>query len=127
MAIEFISPDNVHKPPTYSHVVKAGNTLYLAGQTALDVDGNLVGPGDVVAQAEQVFKNLRDVLEAVGSSLADIVKINTYLTDPASVPLIREVRRGFFPGPQPAATLVVISQLARPEFMVEVEAVAVTD
>ena len=89
MAKQFISPDNVHKPPTYSHVVKAGNTYYVAGQTALDVNGNLVGPGDVVAQAEQVYKNLRDVLEATGSGLKDVVKINTYLTDPASIPLIR--------------------------------------
>ncbi len=127
MAKQFISPDNVHKPPTYSHVVKAGNTYYVAGQTALDVNGNLVGPGDVVAQAEQVYKNIRDVLEATGSGLKDVVKITTYLTDAASIPLIREVRQKFFTGPQPAATLVVISQLARPELLIEVEATAVLD
>ena len=105
--------------------MKAGKTVYVAGQTALDVNGNLVGGSDVGAQAEQVFQNLQQVLRAAGASLLDVVKLTSFLTSPDGLPGYREARSKHFPEEPPASTLLVVSALARPEFLVEVEAVAV--
>ena len=127
MPNQVIKPTDVHVPigRGYNHVIKAGNTIYVAGQVALDKDGNLVGKGDITAQAEQVFKNLQAALAAGGASIQDIVKINTYLTQRDDLAKLREVRSKYFTGEPPASTLVFISGLAMPEFLIEVEAIAV--
>lgn len=102
-----------------------GQTIYLAGQVALDAAGNLVGMGDFRAQVEQVFANLRAALAAAGADFSHVVKLNIYLLDRTNLPILREVRDRYvhLPAP-PASTLVQVSSLAREEFLLEIEAIA---
>jgi len=123
---EIIAPDTVHRATNYSHAVKVGNTIYVSGQVALDRDGRLVGKGDIEAQAVQVFENLRAVLAAAGASLDDVVKLTTYATHFSYRPKITEVRSRYFQQ-VPASTFVVVTSLADPDLLVEIEAIAVTD
>ncbi len=114
-------------PAGYSHVVevKGGRTLYVAGQLALDKDGNLVGRGDFRAQFKQVFENLKARLEEGGASFKDVVKLNYYLTDASDLQALRETRNNYINTENPpASTLVVVKQLVREEYLIEVEAVA---
>jgi len=115
-------------PAGYSHVVevKGGRTLYIAGQIALDKDGNLVGRGDFRAQVKQVFENLKTRLEEGGASFKDVVKLNYYLTDASEIQSLRETRTSYINTENPpASTLVVVKQLVREEYLIEIEAVAV--
>ena len=115
-------------PAGYSHVVEArgGRTLYIAGQLALDADGNLVGAGDFRAQIKQVFANLNARLEEAGATFKDVVKLNYYLTDASDLQALREARDSYVnQAAPPASTLVVVKQLVRPEYLCEVEAIAV--
>jgi 2-iminobutanoate/2-iminopropanoate deaminase len=127
MAREFIQPKSVHSTAGvgYSHVAKADNTVYIAGQIALDATGNLVGAGDIEAQAQQVYANLQAILGELGGSLNDIVKMTTYLTDRSQLGAFRRVRNRFFSDPFPPNTLLFVSGLAQPEYLIEIEAVAV--
>lgn len=109
----------------YSHGVKAGGLLFVAGQVALDGAGQVVGKGDVTAQARQVMENIKAILEAGGASLDDVVKVTLFVTDMADLPKVLEVRKQYFRAPYPAATAVQVSALANPDFLVEIEAVAV--
>ena len=127
MANEVIKPADVHVATGCNHAYKAGNTVYTAGQVALDRDGNLVGKGDIEAQTDQVFKNLQAVLAAAGATMQDVVKLTTYLTQQVDLPKLREVRQRYLTGEPPANTLLYISALASPDFLIEVEAVAVVD
>ena len=108
----------------YTHVIKVGPWVYIAGQTASDENGDVVGVGDPAAQVDQVFKNLTTAIESVGGTLADFVKTTTYVVGEENVERMREARAGRFGDAPPTSTLVVISRLARPEFMLEIEAVA---
>lgn len=124
----YINPPGLAKPTGYTHVVVAADrrTVYIAGQVALDSTGKLVGGSDFQAQAEQVFANLRRALASVGASFYDVAKSTTFITDAKHVPALREVRnRHVDPRQPPASTLVVVSALARPEFLIEIEAIAV--
>ena len=115
-------------PLGFSHVVEArgGRTLYIAGQIALDKDGNLVGRGDFRAQVKQVFENLKARLEEGGASFKDVVKLNYYLTDASDLQALRDKRNSYINSENlPASTLVVVKQLVREEYLVEIEAVAV--
>jgi enamine deaminase RidA (YjgF/YER057c/UK114 family) len=127
MAREVITPEGMHKPTGYSHAIKkSGTPVFIAGQVALDAGGQIVGAGDVEAQTEQVFKNLRGVVEACGGTIADIVKITVFTTDIAHRAAIGAARNQVFgDGPYPASTFLVISSLAQPQFLVEIEAVAI--
>jgi enamine deaminase RidA (YjgF/YER057c/UK114 family) len=112
----------------YSHVVVAqgGRTLYISGQLALDKDGNLVGRGDLRAQVKQVFENLKARLEEGGATFKDVVKLNYYLTDASDLQGLRETRNSYINTENPpASTLVVVKQLVREEYLIEVDAVAV--
>ena len=126
MAREIIHPASVHSTAGvgYSHVAKAGDTVFIAGQIALDPDGNLVGKGDVEAQTQQVYANLQAILEELGGSLEDIVKLTTYLTDRSHLDAFRRVRNRFFTDAFPPNTLLFVSGLAHPDYLVEIEAVA---
>jgi enamine deaminase RidA (YjgF/YER057c/UK114 family) len=124
----FINPHGLVQPNGYTHVVVApdGRTVYVAGQVALDSTGQVVGSGDFKAQAEQVFRNLNRAIESVGGSLADVIKTTTYVTDFKNVAALREIRGKYLTGGHPPAnTLLVVSSLARPELLLEIEAVAV--
>jgi 2-iminobutanoate/2-iminopropanoate deaminase len=119
------SPDNVHATPgTYTHGVQVDDTLYIAGQIALDPAGNLVGPGDAEAQADQAAQNLIRVLEAAGVSADDVVYTCLYITNPAYITAVRAARQKYGLTNCPS-TLLVIPSLATSDFLVEIEAIAV--
>jgi enamine deaminase RidA (YjgF/YER057c/UK114 family) len=124
----YVNPPTLVKPNGYTHVVVApdGRTVYVAGQVAYDSTGRLVGGNDFRAQAERVFQNLERALASVEGSLGDVVKTTTFVTDASHVAALRDIRLKFLSrGSPPANTLVVVSSLARPEFLIEIEAVAV--
>ncbi len=111
----------------YSHVAKVGKTLYIAGQVARDVQGRLVGKGDFDAQARQVYTNLKNILQEAGGGLKNIVKTTTILTHSGYVESFGKIRNEFFGEIMPPNTLMIIESLASPDFMIEVEAIAVLD
>jgi enamine deaminase RidA (YjgF/YER057c/UK114 family) len=132
MSKQFFSPASLLAPAGYSHAVKVdGGLVYVAGQVSSDSSGKLVGEGDFEAQVEQVFNNLRLALEAAGAKMRDIVKMNIYLVAEVSqddVPKLRAIRdRHVDTAKPPASTLVFVSRLARPGWLVEIEAVASID
>ncbi len=125
----FIDPPGLARPAGYSHVVVAppGNTIYLSGQVALDKDGRLVGKDDFAAQAAQVFANIDTALKAAHASFRDVVKLTFYVKDAAEVPALRIVRDRYVDTAHPpASTLVEVRRLVRDDFLLEVDAVAVT-
>ena len=125
---ERINPPGVHTPQAnYSHVTRVGNTLYISGQLGLDPNGNLVGPGDAEAQAEQCYRNIKTIVEHFGGSMDDVVKITQYITDLAYRPLVARPRDRYLGTPGPSSTLVVIKGLAAPEYLVEIEAIAILE
>ena len=133
MAKEIFSPATLPPPTGYSHVAKVskGTLVYIAGQVSSDASGKLVGDGNFEAQVEQVFKNVKLALEAAGATMADIVKLNTYLVAEVSqdeLPKMRAIRDRYMSKEKPpASTLVVVSRLARPGWLIEIEAVAAID
>jgi enamine deaminase RidA (YjgF/YER057c/UK114 family) len=130
--ITHIRPDGLANNPAYTQVVAArgGRTIYISGQVSLDAAGNVVAEGDLGGQTTQVMRNLEAALGAAGATFADVVKITTYVVDytPAARAVISAARSPFFPeGAPPASTLVGVSALAGPQWLIEIEAVAVTD
>ena len=127
--LRFSNPPGMSKPPTYSHVVEVNGphrTVYLAGQTGVDANGK-VAEG-FRAQMVQVMENIKTALASVGGGFEHVVKITSYLTNlEANGAEFREVRSSYFPNKEalPASTLLQISRLANPAYLVEVEAIAV--
>ena len=123
-------PARTGSPPGYSQIVevRASRIVFIAGQTALDRDGVLVGKNDFAAQAEQVFRNLGIALETVGCTASDLVKLTVFLRDMGQLAAYREARNRFFatvtPPAAPAVTLVEVSKLYGSDFLIEIEAVA---
>lgn len=111
----------------YSPGFRIGDLVIVSGQAALDEHGRTVGAGDFDAQAAQVFANLRRVLEAAGSGLDRVVKVTIFLTDMAHFPRIVELRAEHFSPPYPADTIVEVRALARPELLLEIEAIALVE
>ena len=126
---ELSNPPGVHPPQAhYSHVARAGQTLYISGQLAMDASGAVVGVGDARAQARQCYANLTAILAHYGGRLGHLVKTTTYITHWAYRPLVAAARDELFPAPPyPANTLVVVQGLAEPQFLVEIEGIAVLD
>ena len=108
-------------------VVEAGGCrqIFIAGQTPRDRDGNCVGVGDMRAQIAQVGENIKAALEAAGATLADIIKTTTYVTDMDEYFKHQDVRMRYFSAALPTSTTVQVSRLSRPEFMVEIEVLAI--
>ncbi len=128
MPLERIQPRELQDSPLYTHVIKAGQTVYIAGQIAVDRDGHVVGRDDIAAQATQVFENLRTALAAAGADWSHLAKITIYATDAGFRGPIADVRRRYLGSPVPvASTFVVVAGLALPELLVEIDAVAVLD
>ena len=126
--IEQYAARTVWDPPAYSQAVKVtgGETLlYLSGQVAYDNSGNAAHPGDFKAQARAALQAVKDQVEAGGGTMANIVKVNTYLTDIRHRAEYGPIREEFFGKKMPASTLVAVSALAQPEFLIEIEAIAV--
>ncbi|WP_158821763.1 RidA family protein [Granulicella sp. S156] len=130
--VTLFNPETMFKPTAgYSQVaeVKSGKLVYIAGQIPFDQEGNLVGKDDFLSQAEQVFKNLKAAVEAAGGTPEDIVKLNYFCVesvDPSLTPGILAVRDRFVNvAAPPISTFVVVKRLVRPEWLIEIEAVAV--
>jgi enamine deaminase RidA (YjgF/YER057c/UK114 family) len=129
------NPDTMFQPSNgYSMIaeVPLGNgakMVYISGQVAIDKDGKLVGKDDFRAQLEQVFANLKSAVEAAGGSFHDVIKINYFCAetlDASQLPVVREVRDKYVnTANPPTSTFVFVKRLVRPEWMIEVEAVAV--
>ena len=103
----------------------SGQVLHIAGQVGVDENWNLVGPGDMVAQARQTLENLQTILASVGGEMDDIVSVIVYVTEMEPLMAVHEVRKEFFSTPYPASTLVQVAALVKPEFRIEIFAVAV--
>jgi enamine deaminase RidA (YjgF/YER057c/UK114 family) len=132
MTIERSNPAGLSKPTGYSHiaVVPAGRQVHISGQVALDAAGNLVGKGDLAAQTEQVFRNLRTALAAAGADFSHVFKMVTYVVGltPEMLPAVRGVRAKVFgDGPYPASTLVGVTALVNPDLLIEIEVIAALD
>lgn len=129
MAKKVIQPKTLNDPrPRYSQgilVTKPGTLLFIAGQTASDKDGNVVGTGDIEAQAHQVFKNLGAVLKEAGGSLDNLVMTTTYITDRKYREGYNRVRTQYYKKISPTSTLVIVSGLAHPDYLIEIAGVAV--
>lgn len=125
-----INPPELGTPPGYSQVVdvNAGRIIFIAGQTAVDSDGNVVGKRDFATQAAQVFRNLGVALQASGCTAANLVKLTVFLTDMDNLAPYREARNRYFasvtPPAAPAVTLVEVSKLYGADFLIEIEAIA---
>jgi 2-iminobutanoate/2-iminopropanoate deaminase len=126
--LEKSNPPGLSKPApgTYTHVVKAGKLLFIAGQTGTNADGKVVGPG-MKEQLEQVMTNLLTALKAHGADFSHVAKTTTYVTSVPEFrsPEIAAVRAKYVGANPPANTLVQIQQLADPAMKVEIEAIAV--
>lgn len=129
-SITRLNPPELSTPPGYSQIVEVTTRrmIFIAGQTALDRDGNLIGNNDFAAQAGQVFDNLATALRASGCTAANLVKLTVFLTDMDNLARYREARNRFFnavtPPAAPAVTLVEVSKLYGPDFLIEIEAIA---
>jgi enamine deaminase RidA (YjgF/YER057c/UK114 family) len=125
MGFEVVPVPGLPEPGQFTHVVKKGKIVFISGQTARPEGeaGNL----DPHAQARRIFEYLRVAVTAAGGTMADIVKINVYLTDGAQFPAILELRPQYFQPPYPAATTVVVHSTVRRELVMEIEAIAILD
>jgi 2-iminobutanoate/2-iminopropanoate deaminase len=124
------NPDTVAAPVgSYSHAVRVETEdavwIYVSGQIANGLEGNLVGPGDLRAQTRQVFENLQAILTANGATFADVVKIGTYLTTLYDLAGMREVRSEYLTSEPPASTAVRVMALVVPDALIEIDLVAV--
>ena len=127
MTIERIQPKGMHRPTGYTHVVKAGNLAFLAGQTATDSSGNVVGVGNVEAQADQVYENIKTALASVGTDLSSLIKTTTYLIRSEDIDGYRRARAKHIPTDLPASTLLFVTGLANPLYLIEIEVIAALD
>jgi enamine deaminase RidA (YjgF/YER057c/UK114 family) len=125
-ALQRINPPGLSTPTTYSHIVRAGKTLYIAGQVGADASGKIAG-ADMVAQLEQVLKNLEIALKSQGADFSHVARITIYTTDVEAIrgAAAAAVRAKYFGANPPASTLVGVTRLASPDYKVEIEATAV--
>ena len=125
---EVIQPKSLSDPrPRYSQgiVTQGGKLLFIAGQTAADKNGEVVGKGDIEAQAKQVFENIQAVLKEAGGSLDNLAMTTTYIIDIKYREGYNRVRNQYYKGTPPTSTLVVVKGLANPEYLIEIAGVAV--
>ena len=129
-AVKFINPSAVNRPKGYSQAAQIDlgscKMLIISGQVAFDSNGNLVGKGDFSEQAEQVFRNIKSIVESAGGSMNNVVKLGFYLVDIKQIQALRGIRDKFFnPKEPPTSTLVEVSKLFRDDVLVEIEAIAI--
>ena len=124
--LQFINPPSLFTPPGYTQIVEVtgGRTVYIAGQTALDLSFKIVGKGDFRAQAQQVFENLKAALTAIGADFTHVVKLTIYLIDMTQLRVLTEVRDRYVNTEHPpASTAVEVRKLALDDLLLEIEAV----
>jgi enamine deaminase RidA (YjgF/YER057c/UK114 family) len=131
MTLEHINPDDLPAPLGYTHVIVATGSrlVFVAGQEPEDEHGNLVGPGDLAVQARQVFANVGRALAAAGARPEQVTKITIYVVgyQREDLPVIEAARVALFGDHLPVDTLVGVESLSRPEYLIEVDAIAVID
>lgn len=129
MPREIIQPAGVFDPrPRFAQVTKIGKQIYVAGQTSVDAGGNLVGKGDIKAQGRQVFQNLQKCLKAAGAGFEHVVKLTVFSTDlDAHLSTIMELRKEYFSGVPVTSTTIQVPRLVHPDWLLEIEAIAVLD
>ncbi len=127
--IRHLNPPTLGQPKGYTHIVETRGvrTVYISGQVSEDATGKVVGAADFPRQARQVFDNLKLALEAVGATFEDVAKTTTYVLSMSELGVVREIRAGYLGTNPPANTLVEVSKLAHPDFLIEIEAVVVLD
>jgi 2-iminobutanoate/2-iminopropanoate deaminase len=128
MTKQTIQPKSLNDPrPRYSQAIltEGGKLLFIAGQTASDKDGNVVGKGDIKAQTRQVFDNIKAVLDAAGGSLDNLVMTTTYITDRQYREGYNEIRLGMYKKDPPTSTLVIVKGLANEDYLIEIAGIAV--
>lgn len=126
MARQYLNPETLSSTNgRYTQVIKSGNMVFISGQIATDAAGKVVGENDVKMQARQVYKNLEAALKSVGGSLTDVVKTTTYLTKHENFAVWSPIRAEIWPANPPTSTLLIVSALAAPAFLIEVEAIAI--
>ena len=129
MTVSYHNPADLGEPlGKYSHVSSAGGLVFVAGQVGINADGGLAGP-ELPAQMRQVFANIGVALRSLGGTFGDVMKFTTYLTDVSLITPFYEVREELFAdlypgGSYPPNTLLVIDRLVRPEYLLEIEAIA---
>lgn len=123
------SPEVATPRSAYSQAIMAQGSrmLFISGQVPVDGDGQLVGEGDFRAQAHQVFRNLQANLQAAGALWTDVVKLTVLLVNMADFPVFNEVRQEYLQADFPTATTAAVSALVHPQWLIEIEAIAVLD
>ena len=131
MTLELINPEELPTPASYTHVIVATGSrlVFVAGQVADDAQGNLVGPDDLAAQTRQAFANVGRCLAAAGARPDQVTKITIYVVHhrPEHLPVIERARKHLFGEHKPADTVVGVETLAGPGYLIEVDAIAITD
>ncbi|MDP7578436.1 MAG: RidA family protein [SAR202 cluster bacterium] len=124
MAIQRLDPHTMVKMPGLHQTVKVGNTVYIAGQVALDEAGTFHGDGDVEAQLNQIYDNLENACRAYGGTLSSMVKTTTYITDPAHFSAVSKIRQKKYGESAPVNATLIVAGLAKSEWWVEIEGTA---
>jgi enamine deaminase RidA (YjgF/YER057c/UK114 family) len=128
MSKQFYDPPDVYSPVNiYSHGVRAGRTLTLAGQAPLAGDGSVMGPGDPATQCRRVFADLKKTLDLAGATFADVVYVRAYVTDKRVLPELRRISAEIFGANRPAFTPVIVPSVRAEGALVEIELTAVFD
>ena len=127
MADAFDAPGTVKPFGIFSSAAwqPEGKVLHVSGQVAQDATGAVMGKGDITAQTRQVLENIRTVLAGAGGTMDDVARVTVYVTDMSGLAQIHEVRAQYFQRPYPASTLVEVRRLVKPEYLIEIDAVAV--
>jgi 2-iminobutanoate/2-iminopropanoate deaminase len=108
-------------------VESRGRLVFISGMTARRADGSIAGIGDIEAQTRQVCENLKSAIEAAGGTLDDICRVDVYVRNMDEFEQIHKVRREYFRTPAPASTMVEVSKLASPDYLIEISAIAALD
>jgi enamine deaminase RidA (YjgF/YER057c/UK114 family) len=125
---EIVAPELRTPPGVFSHataVAATGRLVFVSGMTARRADGTIAGIGDVGAQTRQVCENLTAALRAAGGTLDDVCRVDVFVRNMEDFAAIHEVRREYFRPPLPASTMVEVAKLAAPEYLIEINAIAV--
>ena len=122
-----IVSEKVAKPfGIFSQAIKTGTLIFVSGQVAKNASGEVVGKGDIKSQTKQCLENLKHVLEAGGATLENVAKLTVYVANMEHLGMIHEIRAEYFKEPYPASTLIEVSRFTHPEYLIEIEAVAIT-
>jgi enamine deaminase RidA (YjgF/YER057c/UK114 family) len=124
-----VSSENLRKPPGHfsqATVIEAkGRLVFISGMTARRADGTIAGVGDVEAQTRQVCENLKSAVDAAGGTLDDICRVDVYVRNIEHFDVIHKVRREYFNPPLPASTLVEVTKMVSPDYLIEINAIAI--